>query len=190
MALQDIITTLTAEAEAEIAEIARSRDAEIANISAQLAAYTKTRTEEAAADRARRAEKVAERILAKARHQATFITTGGAEADVEAVFQAMETLLCDLPDANYRVFLSTKWNSLPANAATMSFKIAAERAEATEAMLRSHNVPSTAITPAAGLLGGFVAITDTLEIDCSFSGILKQLRQTDTILISQQLTQK
>ncbi len=189
MALQDIINTLTAEAEAEIAAIALERDTEVAHITAQLESYTNERTTAAATDRARRAEKIAERILAKARHQAAFIATGGAQQAVEVVFAEIEQLLRTLPEADYQAFLAAQWHALPTLTGTIRFKVAEERLDTTRTFLLSQGVAESAITPVTGLYGGFVVETDTHEVDCSFAGILRTTRLTDTVHISQQLTQ-
>lgn len=189
MALQDIISTLTAEAEAEIATIQLNRDTEVARITAQLESYTKDRTAAAAAERARRAEKVAERILAKARHQAAFILTGGAQQAVESVFTEIEKCLCNLSAPEYQSFLAGQWRTMPTVTGTVRYVVATEREETTRAFLLSHGVAESAISSAPGLQGGFIAETDTHEIDCSFTGTIQSIRDTATVHISQQLNQ-
>jgi vacuolar-type H+-ATPase subunit E/Vma4 len=188
MALTDIINAITAEAEAELAAIAANRDTEVAAIQATLAEYTATKTAAAARDRQRRADKVAERILAKARHHASFITTGAVQAELEAVFAAAATQLAALDGTTYNTYLEKQWATLPAqDATTGTYQVAAERAEETQAFLAAKGVAAAHIVPASGLHGGFVLATSTREYDCSFRGLLTQLEHTERVTISQKL---
>lgn len=187
MALTDIINTLKADAAKEIDAIATARDTEIAEIKAAFVAHTERRTKEAASDSQRRADKVAERILAKARHHASFIETGAVQAELEAVFAALKEQLLNLSAAEYRMYLDKQWASLPTAVTDGTFLIATERAADTQAFLTEHGVAATAITPTTGLLGGFVLSTPTREYNHSFAGLLEHLASTKRVEISQQL---
>ncbi len=187
MALNDIITTLNSDAAAEIAAIALARDTEIADIKATYIAYTEKRTREAVSDSQRRAEKVTERILAKARHQVTFITIGAIQSEIEAVFVEAQALLTNLSAEDYRIFLDRRFGELPHDKAGATYTIAVERAEETQRFLISNGVDATVIKTGTGLIGGFIMSTATREYNHSFTGALDYLRTTQTVHISQQL---
>ena len=188
MALSDIMNAITAEAEAELAAIAAARDAELAAIQAKAAEHTLTRTKAAEHDRQRRADKVAERILAKARHQASFITTGAVQAELTAVFTAVAEQLTALDTMSYTTYLEKQWATLPAADATSgTFQIAAERADETQPFLIGKGVVPARITATPGLQGGFVLTTATREYDCSFRGLLAHLTHTERVTVSQKL---
>lgn len=187
MALSNIIEALNRDAAEEIALIAAERDTEIARITADYETYVAKHTAETAHDRERRSSKVAERILAKARHQANFITTGAIEKELEAVFSTAKTELLSIDTPTYLNFLEKQWQGLTPVTNEMSFLVAEERAEVTTDFLIQKGVAPSTIDTLSGLLGGFIVSTDTREFDHSFKGILAQLKTTQAVAISKQL---
>lgn len=184
MALPDIIEKLQSDATAEVANITAVAATEIESIKSKNEMVLKAQTEEAAGDRARRAEKVAERILAKARHQAAFIETAAIQAELEAVFSAAEKQLAGLPDDAYLSYLEKSFAELPKDDKA-TFVVAAEKKEATTDFLKKKGVDASAISETKGLKGGFVMNTESREYDSSFTGLLNFLRTEKSVAISQ-----
>lgn len=187
MALQDILDRLKSDAKAEIAAINSARDLEIENLKKKAETETTKRSEVAMSDRERRADKVAERILSKARHQASFIETSAVQTELEAVFSEVSKMLSSLNDSDYTSYLEQSFTSLP-KAKTTQFFVAKEKEDATTSFLTKKGVSSDAIKSKDGLLGGFVMNTTDREYDYSFVGLIKTLRDTKSVEISKRIS--
>jgi vacuolar-type H+-ATPase subunit E/Vma4 len=187
MALQDILQKLRSDTEAEIAQITLACESDCAEVLKKNELYFVNRTHAATVDCERRASKVAERILSKARHQATFIETAAVQADLELVFLTLQQQLLELPPADYSNYLEARFASLPSLNEAM-YQVASERAEVTTEFLVKKGIATSAIQPTSGLLGGFIVATDDREYDFSFTGLLKKIRTEQSVEISKQVS--
>lgn len=187
MALQDILQKLRSDTEAEIARITSACEHDIAEVKQKNDLYLVGRKNAATVDAERRANKVAERILSKARHQATFIETAAVQAELELVFKTVHTKLVALAPEAYEVYLAKQFATLP-KLSHATYHVAAERADATTDFLHKNGVDKKDIETATGLLGGFVVATSDREYDYSFAGLLQKIRNEQAVAISKQLS--
>lgn len=189
MALQDIIQKIRSDGAADVQAIEDTRDAELATIASLRDEAMAKRNKVAGFDTARRATKVAERLLSKARHQIQLIAGSAERAKLEAVFGAIKDELTTLDGRSYETFLDKQLNGLPATSGGR-FLVAKATAQVTKTFLASKGVPLDAIETETenNLLGGFVFMTDKQEFDCSFQGLLRNIRDHQAVEIAHKLT--
>jgi len=186
MALVDIIKKIEADSESEagalIAQAQQEADAIREESKKQLTALES----EAEKTRTRRAGRVREHLLAKARHEAQFMHSSFKNDRIEGVFDSVKSKLLAMPEADYAHLVESSLKGMPKSA---TFQVAAEREKETKKILEKNGVSGASIetAPEGTLLGGFRALTKTEEYDASFTGLLKDLREQHKPRVAQEL---
>jgi len=188
MALQDILIKIRADGEADVQAIEAARDADLAAITNLNDNLVTERIKIGDEDASRRASKVAERILSKARHQVQIIAGNVEQKKLEAVFSAIATELSSLDQKSYEAFLTDQFSKLKLTD-NGSFVVAKSRGPATTAFLAANGIRPDSIKSESdnSLLGGFVYATDKQEFDCSFRGLLQNIRHRHAVEIAGKL---
>ncbi|MBS3903541.1 MAG: V-type ATP synthase subunit E [Anaplasmataceae bacterium] len=188
MALHDIIDKITSDAEREVKNILDAAEAEIKTIEKEAKKKLETIAAEAEITRTRRASKVLERIMTKARHEAKMRRDENLRSLVDGVFEKVEEKLSQIPDDKYHNFLEKSLKDLPNEKGV--FYIAPEKEKETLEVIKksSHKDSEIKIENEGTLKGGFVFSTRDREFDYSFTSLLRALCKEKEVEISNKIT--
>jgi len=186
MALVDIIKKIENDSESEASAIIAKAQQEADAIRQETKRHVSEAESEAEKTRERRAGRVREHILAKARHQAQFMHSSFKNDRIEDVFNGVAEKLIALSETDYARFIEKTLKKAPKGA---EFYVAHERSKETKNILEKHGVDGKSITiaPEGALLGGYRAATKTEEYDASFVGLLQNLREQHKSRVAQEL---
>jgi vacuolar-type H+-ATPase subunit E/Vma4 len=186
MALPDIIKKIEDDAAHDASAILEKARGEVKEIESQALAECSAledTLEKAIETKAMRAR---EHILAAAHHTAQFLETAHKNTHIEAVFDALNKKLAALSDDEYQKLMASFISEIPLDA---RFEVAPERERETLSFLKKHDVDGSRVhTAKEGVLGGgFRMITDSLEVDASFAGIIERIRAHQKTRIAKEL---
>lgn len=186
MALVDIIKKIEADAESEAQSIVAQAKQESDTIRQEMNREVSHAENEAEKARKRRAARVREHLLARARHEAQFMYSSFQNERIEDVFIRVQEKLMGLSEADYTHFIEKTLKEVPTGA---EFEVAHEREKETKKILEKHGVSAKDIHVASegALLGGYRAATKTEEYDMSFVGLLQNLREQYKSRVAQEL---
>lgn len=187
MALHDIIDKITSDAEREVKNILGAAETEVKAIERKGKHELEALTAEAEIARTRRASKVAERIMTKARHEAKMKQDESLRSLVDAVFEKVEEKLSQISDKKYHDFLEKNLKTLPHEKGV--FHIAPEKEKETQEAIKksSHKDSEIKVENKGALKGGFIFSTKDKEFDYSFRSLLQVLRREKEVEISKKI---
>jgi len=169
MALSDIITKITHDADAESARIKKEalKDAEAIAKRAETEAAEVLRVGKEDAERA--ASKTHGRIIASATHEAKFASQSFRVSLIDKTFAEVEQALTKLSKEEYQSFVTSRAKTLPETSGMVL--VSSERAAETIEALKKAGV-DTSKTEERSLVGGFILETPTAMYDHSLRTLI------------------
>lgn len=187
MALKDILQKIEADATLEIKAVQDEAAATVATITATSDATYETAVAEGQSMVERRASKITERIISRARHNVQFIEEGIKRTHLDGIFTAFKSKLEAMSDVEYAKFVDLKFSQLVSTDGT--FTVGGPREAETRAQLIKQGVKADAIknSPEKTISGGFIFSTNETEQDFSFERIVEIARNTEELTVSHTL---
>ena len=161
MAIVDVLERITQDGETELARIQTETEQTIAGINRDAQSTVRALEKEFEETKARRVEKIRERILADARRTTRFIHEKYTQQAMTLVEDHVVKQIAQMPTEAYATMITDALTAMKEDVRNATYTVAQERAEETRNILLQHGVENERIHIAShsGMLGGYEART-------------------------------